>query len=247
MVSNANTRTSLLERLQEGTDPLAWDDFFRRYWPCIFSIARQRGCSEHTAEEIVQEVMLAVFEKKAVFRHDPARGRFRDWLGGVARNKVTLRRRSPADRCRAAGGGDPLPEIPSGADPPDAQLQAAFDRAMLAFLLDVVRGEVRPRTYQAFEAFVLGGCSAAEAARLTGLTPNAVYQARKNVLRRLRELGAALDQHGPTDEILRAAVRSRPGAAVERSLTTRIERTIQPAERGRLARSSQGEPDALAP
>ena len=86
----------------------------------------------------------------------------------------------------------PLPEIQSCDDPPDAQLDAAFDQAMLAFLLDVVRGEVRPRTYQAFEAFVLGGCSAAEAARLTGLTPNAVYQARKNILRRLRELGAAL-------------------------------------------------------
>ncbi len=225
MVSNANTRTSLLERLREGADPLAWDDFFRRYWPYVFSIARQRGCSEHTAEEIVQEVMLAAFEKKAVFRHDPARGRFRDWLGGVARNKVALRRRSPAERCRAAGGG-PLPEIQSCDDPPDAQLQAAFDQAMLAFLLDVVRGEVRPRTYQAFEAFVLGGCSAAEAARLTGLTPNAVYQARKNILRRLRDLGAALDRNGPTDEILRAAVRSRPAAAVERSLSMRIERTM---------------------
>ena len=196
MVSNANTRTSLLECLHEGADPVVWDDFFRRYWPYVFSIARQRGCTEHTAEEIVQEVMLAVFEKKAVFCHDPSRGRFRDWLGGVVRNKVTLRRRSPAERCRATGGDDPLPEIESSDEAPDAQLDAAFDRAMLAFLLDAVRAEVHPRTYQAFEAFALGGCSGAEAARLTGLTPNAVYQARKNILRRLRELGAAFDGQG---------------------------------------------------
>ena len=224
MVSNANTRASLLERLHEGADPVAWDDFFRRYWPYIFSIARQRGCSEHTAEEVVQEVMLAVFEKKAVFCHDPARGRFRDWLGGVVRNKVIVRRRSPAERCRAAGG-DALPEIESLDDAPDAQFEAAFDRAMLAFLLDTVRAEVHPRTYQAFEAFTLGGCSGAEAARLTGLTPNAVYQARKNILHRLRELGAAFDEQGPPDEMLRAAARSRPSAMVERSLVTRIERT----------------------
>ena len=111
----------------------------------------------------------------------------------------------------------------------DARWNAAFDEAMLAFLLDMVRAEVHPRTYQAFEAFALGGCSGAEAARLTGLTPNAVYQARKNILRRLRELGAAFDGQGPPDEMLRAAIRLRPSAVVERSLLTRIERTIQPS------------------
>ena len=221
MVSNANTRTSLLERLRDGADPMVWDDFFRRYWPFLFSVARQRGCTEHTAEEIVQDVMLAIFEKKAVFCHDPSRGRFRDWLGGVVRNKVTARRRSPAERCRARGGPDDgLPEIESSPEEPDAQWEAAFDQAMLAFLLDRVRSEVHPRTYQAFEAFTLGGCSGAEAARLTGLTQNAVYQARKNIVRRLRELGAVYGRQGPPDEMIGAAIRSRPSAAVERSLTT---------------------------
>jgi RNA polymerase sigma factor (sigma-70 family) len=229
MVSNANTRMSLLDRLHDGADPVAWDDFFRRYWPYIFSIARRRGCTEHTAEEVVQDVMLAIFEKKAVFRHDPARGRFRDWLGGVVRNKVTLRRRSPAERCRAPGGDDALPEIESHDAEPDAELEAAFDQATLAFLLDMVRSEVHPRTYQAFEAFTLGGCSGAEAARLTGLTPNAVYQARKNILRRLRELGAAFDRDGPPEKLIRAAMRSRPSAVVERSLATRIEQTVHPS------------------
>jgi RNA polymerase sigma factor (sigma-70 family) len=226
MVSDAHTRTSLVERLCDGGDPLAWDEFFRRYWPFLFSIARQRGCTEHTAEEIVQEVMLAVFEGKAVFRHDPARGRFRDWLGGVARNKVALRRRAPAERCRAQGGdGNELLERETCGDGPDAQLEAAFDQAMLAFLLDTVRAEVHPRTYQAFEAMAFGGCSGAEAARLTGLTRNGVYQARKNILRRLRQLGAIYDREGPPDEMIRAAIVSRPSAAVERSLATRMEQS----------------------
>jgi RNA polymerase sigma factor (sigma-70 family) len=222
MASGTHTRTSLLERLEEGSDPMAWDDFFHRYWPFVFSIARQRGCTQHTAEEIVQEVMLAIFEKKAVFRHDPSLGRFRDWLGGVVRNKVAERRRAPVERRRALGNnGDCLPEPEASGDTPDAVWEAAFEQAMLAFLLDKVRAEVHPRTYQAFEAFALGGCSGAEAARLTGLTRNAVYQARKNILRRLRELGAAFEEQGPPDEMIRAAVRSRPSAAVERSLVTR--------------------------
>ena len=215
MVSSTHTRVSLLERLSEGAEPVVWDEFFQRYWPFVFSIARQHGCSEHTAEEIVQEVMLAIFQRKAVFAHDPSRGRFRDWLGGVARNKVSVRRRDPAERCRAHGGnGNDLPDHETSNDAPDAQWEAAFDQAMLTFLLDLVRREVHPRTYQAFEAVALGGCSGSEAARLTGLTRNAVYQARKNILRRLRQLGAEFGQQGPPDEMIRAAIRSRPSAAL---------------------------------
>jgi RNA polymerase sigma factor (sigma-70 family) len=231
MVSNANTRMSLLERLCDGADPMAWDDFFRRYWPFVFSVARQQGCKDHTAEEIVQEVMLAVFEKKAVFQHDPARGRFRDWLGGVVRNKVIARRRRPEERCHARGGPeDPLAEIESSAASPDAQWEAAFDHAVLSFLLDKVRTQVHPQTYQAFEAVTFGECSGAEAARLTGLSQNAVYQARKNVLRRLRELGATFRRKELPDERLREAIRSRPGAVVERSLTRRTEQTEMRSE-----------------
>jgi RNA polymerase sigma-70 factor, ECF subfamily len=230
MSSFAPTRISLLERLGDGSDPVAWTDFFHRYWPFVFSIARQRGCSEHTSEEIVQEVMLAVFERKAVFRHDPSRGRFRDWPGGVVRNQVRARRRAPAERCRARGGDDSLPEPETASDAPDARWEAAFEQAMLAFLLHVVRAEVHPRTYQAFEVFTLGGCSGREAARLTGLTRNAVYQARKHVLRRLRELGAVHSEQGPPDEMIRAALRLHPSAVVERSLITRMEQTERMSE-----------------
>ena len=56
-------------------------DFFERYWQVVFAYARRRGCSDDTAEEIVQDVMLAVFEKRDIYRYDPGRGRFRDWLG----------------------------------------------------------------------------------------------------------------------------------------------------------------------
>ena len=63
---NGKTQVTLLRRLRDGTDPLAWDEFFERYGRLLFVCARHRGCSEHTAEEIVQEVMLAVFQKRDV-------------------------------------------------------------------------------------------------------------------------------------------------------------------------------------
>ena len=62
--TNTPTRATLLERLVDGHDAMAWDEFFRRYWPLVFYFARRRGCSDHTAEEVVQEVMLKVFRQR---------------------------------------------------------------------------------------------------------------------------------------------------------------------------------------
>ena len=99
----SNTRATLLERLRDGANALAWDEFFAYYWPTIYGFARHRGCSEHTAEEIVQDVMLKVFQQRDVYQYDPARGRFRDWLGTVVRNNVAEHRRRPANRLQGSG------------------------------------------------------------------------------------------------------------------------------------------------
>ena len=93
-----NTQATLLERLRDGADALAWDEFFARYWPTIYGFSRHRGCSQHTAEEIVQDVMLKVFQQRDVYQYDPARGRFRDWLGTVVRNKIAEHHRRPGRR-----------------------------------------------------------------------------------------------------------------------------------------------------
>jgi len=213
-----------LERIRDATDTLAWEEFFGRYWRLVFALAKARGCSDQTAEEIVQDVMLKVFDEREVFRYDPGRGRFRDWLGAVVRNRVAQVRRRPSEQARALA----LPWDDNIADPshdvrPDEVCEAAFEQALLATLLRIVRREVHPRTYQAFELFVLKEIPGADVARTTGLSRNAVYQARKNVLRRLTELGAAYRTHEVSDEDLRAAVRAQPDRAVERAIVTRTQ------------------------
>ena len=55
MAANSQTHASLLERLHNGTAAMAWEEFFGRYWRLIHAWARKRGCSEHTAEQIVQD------------------------------------------------------------------------------------------------------------------------------------------------------------------------------------------------
>jgi hypothetical protein len=57
----------------------------------------------------------------------------------------------------------------------------------------------------------MDGLSGAEVSRLTGLSRNAVYQARKEVVKRLKELGAAYRDDG------------RLGARVKRALEGRAD------------------------
>ena len=114
-----------------------WDEFFAYYWPTIYGFARHRGCSEHTAEEIVQNVMLKVFQQRDVYQYDPTRGRFRDWLGTVVRNDVAEHRRRPANRLRTAGGDSTAGPLDTADDQPDAAAawETAFENSLLLTLL----------------------------------------------------------------------------------------------------------------
>ena len=223
-----NTRATLLERLRDGANALAWDEFFGHYWPTIYGFARYCGCSEHTGEEIVQDVMLAVFQHRDVYQYDPARGRFRDWLGAVVRNKVAEHRRRPANRLRAAGGnsGECVPDRAADQPGADAAWEAAFEGSLLLALLDVVRRESDARVYLAFELVTLQGLSGGEAGQLTGLTRNAVYKANKRVIDRLKDLGAPYRKEGRIADQIKQVLEQRPSAAVERSVTMLVQQTM---------------------
>ncbi len=224
----SNTRATLLERLRDGADALAWDEFFAYYWPTIYGFARHRGCSEHTAEEIVQDVMLKVFQQRDVYQYDPTRGRFRDWLGTVVRNNVAEHRRRPANRLRGAGGEVNVAEFDAADNRQevDAAWEEAFENSLLLALLNAVRREMSARTYLAFELVALEGLSGGAASRMVGLSRNAVYKAHKRVLERLVELGAPYRQDGRLSRRIKDALEQAAPPAVQRSLTERIQKTM---------------------
>ena len=229
----STTQATLLERLRNGSAVLAWEEFFQRYGRAIYALARSRGCSEHSAEDVVQDVMLAIFKQHEVFEYDPSRGRFRDWLAAVVRNLVATRRRRPSQRVRGEGGDREMESEPEAADAsPDAGLEAAFERAMLAVLLTVVRQEVAPETYQAFELVTLHDLPGREAAKITGLSRNAVYLAQRRVLRRLRDLGAPYVEDGRLRDRVKEALASLPDDMAHAAMSVQIERTMR--SRGEL-------------
>jgi DNA-directed RNA polymerase specialized sigma24 family protein len=179
--------------------------------------------------------MVEVFRHRDTFSYDPARGRFRDWLGTVVRNLAAKNRRQPAQRIRGRGGDFDLPEPELGNGKPDDLWDAAYKQAMLGVLLDVVRREVTPDTYQAFELVAIRGLSGDQAAKITGLSRNAVYLSRKRVFERLQALGAPYRNNGQLHQRVKETLAMRPKSDVERSMITRLEQTM----RSRGGRSEQ--------
>jgi len=230
-MTETRTQATLLERLREGVDATAWQGFFDKYWRAMYAFARARGCSGQTAEDVVQDAMLAVFEEQPAFHYDPSRGRFRNWLFTIVRQKLALARRRLVRQPQVAPDGGPLqpaldgPAAECEADPA-AVWEGVFEGSLLVALLDVVREEVSPATYQAFELTALHDVPVAEATSLTGLSRNAVYQARKRVLARLRELGTAYRDEGQLHASVKDALAQRPPASAERSVSKRIETTM---------------------
>jgi RNA polymerase sigma-70 factor (ECF subfamily) len=202
---------------------MAWDSFFQRYWPVVYAYARHRGCSEHTSEEIVQDVMLTVFKQRDVFRYDPCRGRFRDWLHRVTSNRIAQRRRRPAERVRAHGDSCPVTEPFSPALEPDVAWETAFEHTLLSALVDIVRHEFNPRDFVAFELTALGDLSPAHVARLLRVTRNMVYKARRRIVARLQQLAGDYIEEGQLCERIRQAIAALPDERVERAVTSVVQ------------------------
>jgi RNA polymerase sigma-70 factor (ECF subfamily) len=190
------TSTGLLERLRVQ-DTGAWDRLAQLYGPLVYRWARGRGLQAADAENIVQDVFLAVLGGIASFRKHRPGDSFRGWLWGITYHKLLdFWRRQEGE---VLGGGSsarewlarlPAPSTSSSAEAePQAALGGLYRRA-----LELVRGEFEERSWRAFWGVVVEGRDTAAVAANLGMTPNAVRIAKARILGRLRaELGELLE------------------------------------------------------
>jgi len=198
MTEFPQTRFSLIAQVQSPEDREAWDQFVLIYRPVVYRMARRRGMQDADAQDLVQSVFMRVASSIHRWEKTDPETKFRHWLRRVARNAiVSAFSRQPKDA--AAGGSEMLnllaeqPEIEK-----DVEQELATEAMREQYLraAAVVRTDVDPDTWRAFELTVVRGQSCDEAAALLGKSVGAVYAARSRIMRRLRDQVQRMQENG---------------------------------------------------
>jgi RNA polymerase sigma factor (sigma-70 family) len=85
MKSQFSTRQTLLQGVRSGDDK-SWEEFAAYYKKFIYFICLKMGLKHHDCEELVQQVMIKLWEKLP--KQDEEFMRFRAWLCRVSGNTV---------------------------------------------------------------------------------------------------------------------------------------------------------------
>lgn len=189
MNSTPETRASLLIRVRDPSDQAAWHEFVEIYRPIILRLARHKGMQEADAEDVAQQVLVAVAKAVEQRKHDPQRAKFRTWLNRVAHNAIlnALMRGRP-DR----GSGDSallavLHQHESPTGPDSDLLRLEHRREVFCWAARQVRQEFHQVTWDAFWLTAVEGRAIEAVAEELAKNPGAIYAARSRVIQRIQE------------------------------------------------------------
>ena len=190
------TRDSLLVQLRSPENREAWEQFATLYRPVIYRLARQRGLQDADAQDLAQRVFIAVASAIGTWEKSGETVRFRHWLRRVARHAI-LNALSRQPRDRGAGGSaaqDLLLEHPHEDPESVAQIDLEYRRELYLRAAILVRCDVDPVTWRAFELTVIEDRSIEAVAFELDKPVGTIYAARSRIMRRLREAVRELEE-----------------------------------------------------
>lgn len=189
--------TSLL-RLARQMNPAAWGRIVDVFSPIIYRWARTSGLSTDDAADVVQDVLALVVRNLNRFEREKESGSFRSWIATITRNRVRDFFRKRGQNQRGIGGTTALDMMRQFAIEPESEsLETSIsldsiNRQLPAQVMEMVRAECDPRTWEAFWKTTVEERSAIEVAAELEMNVAAVYQAKSRILRRLRKCMAEL-------------------------------------------------------
>ena len=178
------TQVTLIDRLRDARDSLAWREFFALWHPIITAYVWRRTHGTVDPDDIVQDVFGILVARLPKFEYDPAKGRFRNWMLTIVDNQIKQQFRKRRDQRAATAILDAL------ADPDDsrAMWEPIVIREQMKICLDLARREFSAETFETFRRSFVDEEPTKDICADMNVTPNKVHLARHRVLRRLKEL-----------------------------------------------------------
>ena len=185
------TRASLLLRLPNAADLVAWDEFVSLYAPCVFRVVTRAGLQQADAENVLQEVLLRVAKSIELWLNRSDRSGFRPWLLRIAKNEtINLLTRKPTRPFEVAGHsvGANLEFLVDDHSDLTTAIDTEYEREVFLWAAEQVRESVSPHTWQAFWLSHVEGLSIEDVSNRLNLKPANIYFARSRVMKRLKQI-----------------------------------------------------------
>ena len=189
------TSLSLLEKLRDSPETESWARLQRIYAPLIRVWLRKYEVQPNDADDLGQEVLLAVSKDISAFEHNGRSGAFRAWLKGILVNRLRSFWRK-RDRQPKAAGGSNMDQRLAELDDPASQVTLIWnkehDQHLLRELLQIVAPHFESNTWAAFCKTTLEGQKPDAVAADLEMSLNAVFIAKSRVISRLRQEASGL-------------------------------------------------------
>jgi RNA polymerase sigma factor (sigma-70 family) len=164
----------------------SWRQIYGHFGNAILAYARRAGLNDHSAEDVLQEVMMTLIrcQQGQEPGYDRQAGAFPNWLWGVIRNRVRSARRKDHKERPAAPGGESEHQttqparLPEASQPPvdfEAREAEQWQRALLATALQKVQERVTPENFAIYTALLAEQATPEELGRKYGKETNAIY------------------------------------------------------------------------
>ncbi|MGE3182763.1 MAG: RNA polymerase sigma factor [Phycisphaerae bacterium] len=184
MAAQVSTHITLLQRLQAGDDSRAWDDFSQRYSLLIRAVASRHGLQPADADDILQDVLLALTKSLVTFVYDPQRARFRTYLQVIVQRSIFRKfRQNQTTRSITE-----LAQGESDKDYCDGIWESEWRQYHMHLAMKSIEVEFNERDRNAFSMYFGAQMPAAMTADTLGMSLDQVYQAKSRIIRRIGEL-----------------------------------------------------------
>ena len=176
------TRASLLIRVREPNDSVAWREFYDLYSPLLYQFAKARGLNDSDAEEIRSSCLTTIVTHIREFKYDRSKGTFKSWLRRIVVNRVIDIQRKQ----RPLAMGEQDERIVDQTSTPDEVFDEKWKLCHLNFCLEQIRDKVPSVTFQAFE-MLAEDHSVPDVCKELELSANQVYKAKAKILSLVRD------------------------------------------------------------